>query len=142
MFKRVGGANVIMEPAGMVPPLICRLIATVALCGAALPTCAAEAYQVGTISGLISGGYDGDTTVGALLRHGGFGLGTFNGVDGEMMVLDGRVFRGMVDGRARRVPLNERTPFAVVTAFRPRGSMRVIAGQSLPQLQAALDALP
>jgi acetolactate decarboxylase len=126
----------------MVRLLIWRALALVALAAALPPARAAEAYQVGTISSLVAGGYDGDITVGELLRHGGFGLGTFNGVDGEMIVLDGRVYRGTIDGRAHAVTRAEKTPFAVVTAFRPRGSMRVVAGQSLQQLQAALDALP
>src|SRR5260370_27053789 len=59
-----------------------------------------------------------------------------------MMVLDGRVYRGTIDGGAHPVTRAEKTPFAVVTAFRPRGSMPVGVGQSLQQLQAALDALP
>ena len=71
-----------------------------------------------------------------------FGLGTFNGVDGEMMVLNGRVYRATADSRAHLVARQERTPFAVVVAFHPQGSMPVAAGQSLEQLQAALDALP
>jgi hypothetical protein len=37
--------------------------------------------------------------------------------------------------------VSERTPFAVVTAFQPQGSITVAAGKSLGQLQAALDAL-
>src|SRR5262249_19124469 len=71
-----------------------------------------------------------------------FGLGTFNGVDGEMMVLDGRVYRGTVDGHAHAVADSPLTPFAVVVAFSPQGSAPVAAGQSLEQLEAALDALP
>jgi acetolactate decarboxylase len=92
--------------------------------------------------GRTTGGYDGDTTVAELLRHGTFGLGTFNGVDGEMMVLDGRVYRGTIDGLAHAVTDSALTPFAVVVAFRPQGSAPVVAGQSLEQLEAALDALP
>src|SRR4029077_9771535 len=67
------------------------------------PGRAAEAYQVSTISSLLAGGYDGATTIGEMLRHGNFGLGTFNGVDGEMIVLDGQVYRATVDGRAHLV---------------------------------------
>ena len=108
----------------------------------ASPARAGEVYQVATISSLLSGGYDGDTTVDEMLRHGDFGLGTFNGVDGEMMVLDGRVYRATADSRAHLVAHSERTPFAVVVDFRAQGSTPVAAGQSLEQLQAALDALP
>ncbi|MCA6111180.1 acetolactate decarboxylase [Bradyrhizobium cenepequi] len=117
-------------------------LALVTLGAGALPAGAGEAYQVATISSLLAGGYDGDTTVDEMLRHGDFGLGTFNGVDGEMMVLDDLVYRGTTDGRAHLVARSERTPFAVVAAFQPRGSIAVPAGQSLEQLQATLDALP
>ena len=106
------------------------------------PARAAEAYQVSTISSLLAGGYDGATTIGEMLRHGNFGLGTFNGVDGEMIVLDGQVYRATVDGRAHLVDPSELTPFAVVVPFQPQSTMAVAAGQSLDQLEAALDALP
>jgi acetolactate decarboxylase len=126
----------------MVCLMVWRVLALVLFVAIAVPARAAEAYQVGTISSLLAGGYDGNTTVEKLLRHGNFGLGTFNGVDGEMMVLDGRVYRGNTDGRARPVSKEELTPFAVVVAFRPEESKRVAGGQSLEQLQATLDALP
>jgi acetolactate decarboxylase len=126
----------------MIRLIIWRTLTFVVLTAGAPAARAGEAYQVATISSLVAGGYDGDTTVGELLRHGGFGLGTFNGVDGEMMVLDGQVYRGTSDSRAHLVSRSERTPFAVVVDFRPQGSMPVAAGQSLEQLQAALDALP
>jgi acetolactate decarboxylase len=121
---------------------IWRTLTLVAFVAAAPSARAEEAYQVATISSLLAGGYDGDTTVGEMLRHGDFGLGTFNGVNGEMIVLDSRVYRGTTDGRAHLVAWSERTPFAVVVAFHPRGSMPVVEGQSLEQLHAALDALP
>jgi acetolactate decarboxylase len=59
-----------------------------------------------------------------------------------MMVLDGEVFRGTVDGRAHVVAPSELTPFAVVVPLRPQGSAPVAAEQSLEQLEATLDALP
>src|SRR5262245_30669350 len=77
----------------MIRPMIWRALALAVFAAGAPPTPAAEVDQVSTISSLLAGGYDGATTVAELLRHGGFGLGTFNGVDGEMMVLDGRVYR-------------------------------------------------
>src|SRR5262244_3120675 len=123
----------------MLRPITRRVLALVLFAAAAAPARASEVYQISTISSLLAGGYDGDTTVGELIEHGGFGLGTFNGVDGEMMVLDGEVFRGTVDGRAHAVAATALTPFAVVVAFRPQGSAPVAAGQ---QLEAALDALP
>lgn len=121
----------------MIRPITRRVLALVLFAAAVAPVRASEVYQISTISSLLAGGYDGDTTVGELIRHGGFGLGTFNGVDGEMMVLDGEVFRGTVDGRAHMVSPSEQTPFAVVVPLRPQGSAPVAAGQSLGQLEAA-----
>ena len=48
-----------------------------------------EIYQTSTMGALLGGVYEGDVTIGELLRHGDFGLGTFNRLDGEMLVLDG-----------------------------------------------------
>ena len=124
------------------PMIISRTLTLLVLTVGAPPARAGEAYQVATISSLLAGAYDGDTTVDEMLRHGDFGLGTFNGVDGEMMVLDGRVYRGTTDGRAHLVARSEPTPFAVVVDFHPQASMPIATGQSLQQLQAALDALP
>ena len=126
----------------MTRPMLWRALALLLFAAASAPAPAAEVYQISTISSLLAGGYDGDTTVGELLRHGSLGLGTFNGVDGEMMLLDGKVYRGTVDGRAHLVASSELTPFAVVVAWQPQGSAQVAAGQSLEQLEAALDALP
>jgi acetolactate decarboxylase len=124
------------------PMILSRTLTLIVLTAGAPLAHAGEAYQVATISSLLAGAYDGDTTVGEMLRHGDFGLGTFNGVDGEMMVLDGRVYRGTTDGRAHLVARSERTPFAVVVDFNPQVSMPIAAGQSLERLQAELDAQP
>jgi len=119
-----------------------RVLLLAVCAAAATPARAAEAYQVSTISSLLAGGYDGDTTVGEMLRHGDFGLGTFNGVDGEMIVLDGQTYRATTDGLAHPVAPTELTPFAVVVPFQPQSSTAIAPGQSLDQLEVALDVLP
>jgi alpha-acetolactate decarboxylase len=74
-------------------------------------------FQVSTINALLEGVYDGDTTVEDLLRHGDFGVGTFDALDGEMVVLDGRCYRLRADGSVSAAAAEDRTPFAVVTFF-------------------------
>ena len=76
-----------------------------------------EVYQFSTISALLDGVYDGDVTIADILRHGDFGLGTFNHLDGEMVILDGVCYRLRADGSATRAALTDRTPFAAVTRF-------------------------
>lgn len=91
-------------------------------------------YQVSVIDALLAGAYDGTVSMEQLTRRGDFGLGTFNGLDGEMIVLDGQVWRVAVDGTPRKVPGQDMTPFASVVRFEP--DMQLSAGPC-----AGLDAL-
>jgi acetolactate decarboxylase len=75
--------------------------------------------QASTIGALLEGAYDGDLSFAELADHGDLGLGTLNGLDGEMIALDGEFFRADVEGRIHPVPAEERTPFAVVVEFEP-----------------------
>jgi acetolactate decarboxylase len=76
-------------------------------------------FQVSTVDALFAGDLEGDLTFAELAEHGDLGLGTLNGLDGEMIALDGRFLRADVDGHVTAVPPRARTPFAVVTRFRP-----------------------
>lgn len=75
------------------------------------------AFQASTLEALVDGAYDGDLTIGELRRHGDLGLGTFDALDGEMIVLDGEVWRARADGTVERAADDARTPFAVVVPF-------------------------
>ncbi len=69
------------------------------------------------MSALLAGLYDGDLSVAELLTHGDLGIGTFDALDGEMIVLDGTCLRLRADGTVTPVDPSELTPFAVVTHF-------------------------
>jgi acetolactate decarboxylase len=102
-------------------------------------------YQNATIDALLDGNYDGDVTMTQLLRHGDFGLGTFDHLDGEMLVLRGRVFQVRSDGRAYTVAGDGRTPFAAVTFFHPDEKLAIgkDGGSAIDYaaLQKKLDAM-
>ncbi len=55
-------------------------------------------YQVSTLQALMLGYSRGVITVSELLQHGDTGLGTFENVDGEMILLDGVCYRATEDG--------------------------------------------
>ena len=74
-------------------------------------------YQVSTIDALMQGVFDGVQPVGELRKHGNFGIGTFEGLEGEMIVLDGKVYQAKADGRVYAVRDTATTPFATVTWF-------------------------
>ena len=50
--------------------MVWRTVVLAVFAAGALPGPAAEVYQISTISSLLAGGYDGDTSVAELLRHG------------------------------------------------------------------------
>jgi alpha-acetolactate decarboxylase len=99
----------------------------------------AEVYQFSTISALLEGVYDGDVTVADILRHGDFGLGTFNHLDGEMVILDGVCYRLRSDGTATRAADTDRTPFAAVTYFHTDFTTPIRSRTGRSEVIAAID---
>jgi len=100
-------------------------------------------YQYSAIDSLLAGVYDGQLTMGELKKQGNLGLGTFNALDGEMVVLDGQVYQVKADGKVTRVPDSGKTPFAAVTVFTPKIFAPIKKAVSLPELIKAIDqALP
>jgi acetolactate decarboxylase len=74
-------------------------------------------YQVSTIDALMQGVFDGVQPLAELKQHGDFGIGTFDALEGEMIVLDGIVYQAKADGRIYRVGDDVTTPLATVTYF-------------------------
>lgn len=98
-------------------------------------------FQASTIGALLEGAYDGDLSFEELGEHGDLGLGTLNGLDGEMIALDGRFYRADVDGAVGEVAGDARTPFAVVTRFTPTVDAGVAGPFDHETLLAKLDEL-
>ena len=97
-------------------------------------------FQVSLLDGLMQGDYDGTATVGQLLQKGDTGLGTFDQLDGEMVVLDGVVYKAKSDGSVEVVADSETVPFAAVAHFDsdiPATELTSIA--NFDSLKAALD---
>lgn len=102
-----------------------------------------EVFQASTVSALLEGVLDGPTTFAELARHGDFGLGTFNALDGEMTALDGAFFQATSDGRVAPVDPAMKTPFAVMIFFAPTVAIDVDTEMDLPRLTHAGDgAIP
>ena len=72
-------------------------------------------YQVSLLQGLTNGDYYGSITVGVLKQHGDTGIGTFNSLDGELVLLDGKVYQVSGDGSVKVVGNEETIPFAVAS---------------------------
>lgn len=78
-----------------------------------------EVFQTGLMAQALDGIYDGDMRIGELLSHGGHGVGTFNGLDGELVVLDGNAYHMRDDSDVQKADLSAHTPYAVITNFVP-----------------------
>lgn len=100
-------------------------------------------FQTATIDALMAGVYDGDLTLAELRRHGDFGIGTYDRLDGEMVLLDGVFYQIRANGMVVRPGLEGETPFAAVCAFHPDLTVPLPAGADLEAVEAALDrAIP
>lgn len=107
------------------------------------PAPAQQIAQVSTISALMLGQFNGILPLRDLLHYGDFGLGTFDQLDGELILLDGRVYQGLADGSVREPDPVLTTPFAVVTRFGSPTASPLVSAESLAELEARLDgALP
>jgi acetolactate decarboxylase len=114
------------------------LAAAVLLAGCCRPP-AHTIMQVSAIDALLAGAYDGQVGCAELLRHGDFGIGTFDRLDGEMAVLDGKVYQMRADGSVRPPGRGETTPFAMVTRFSPSCAVPLQRGMGPRDLESLLD---
>jgi acetolactate decarboxylase len=93
------------------------------------------------INALIEGFYEEKTTIADILTHGDFGLGTFNHLDGEMLLFDGIAYQIKADGNVVIVPDTEPTPFACVTHFRADTWDEIELSNSRESIFELLDSL-
>ncbi len=98
-------------------------------------------FQTSLMAALLDGVYEGDMPVGELLEHGDFGIGTFNALDGEMIVVEGVAYRLRGDGTAEPAAGDAATPYAVVTDFVPTITRPLPAGATRAEASAAIDAI-
>ena len=91
------------------------------------------------VNALVEGLYREETSISEILARGDFGLGTFNDLDGEMVVMDGKVYQLRSDGQAYQVPANTKSPFACVTFFKPYSFEDIDEPLSYAELIALLD---
>ncbi|GAA3555505.1 alpha-acetolactate decarboxylase [Microlunatus spumicola] len=96
-------------------------------------------YQTSTMAALLAGLYDGDVTIAELLTHGDFGLGTFNGLDGGMVVVDGVCYHLRDDGSVSVAAGTDLTPYAAVMTFAEREGFDVTQPTTLADLTTRID---
>lgn len=72
-------------------------------------------YEHGTLASLMAGNMAGTISVRELLTHGNTGIGTFDGLNGEVIILDGEVYQAVSNGEVHHITdLSATMPFASV----------------------------
>ena len=101
------------------------------------------AFQASTIGAVLDGVYHGDVTVGQLRERGDFGLGTFDELDGELVMLDGTVYRMDFHCRAHVVSDTIHSPFATVTRWVTKHSRDLETPHDMAQFEKrAMELMP
>jgi len=98
-------------------------------------------YQVSTSTALVEGVYQGAVRIATLRDHGDLGLGTFENLDGEMVIVDGHFYQVRCDGSVREVEDDVLTPFAAITRFSADSHVEPAQFRTLGDLTAQFDHL-
>ena len=98
-------------------------------------------YQVSLLQGLTYGDYYGSITASELKQHGDTGIGTFDRLNGELIMLDGVIYRAAGDGSVEAVSDDETIPFADVTFMDKDQSGRLTEIPDYDALRNQLDQM-
>ena len=96
-------------------------------------------FQFAVFEALMSGNFDGRTTCSTLLQHGDFGIGAFDRLDGELIILDGKLYQAKTDGKVYRPSPSAMTPYAFACRFSGGYPWKLPKGTTLDSLQLILD---
>jgi acetolactate decarboxylase len=97
-------------------------------------------YQISTAGSLVEGVHEGAIWASELLKHGDFGLGTFQNLNGEMVILEGSIYQVLADGTVKHREDDFKIPFAAVCQFKEEGRFAMGAVASLRELETVCDA--
>ena len=96
-------------------------------------------WQLSTSTAVVEGVFGEALKVSDLPQHGDFGIGTFEHLDGEGILLDGLCWQARADGSLIQAPLDEGIPFWIASRFQSEKQFTLEDVQSLEQLGELLD---
>ncbi len=97
--------------------------------------------QVATLQSLMSGIYDGVVSIGEFKGFGDIGIGTFDHIDGELIMLDGIVYQARGNGEVIVAQDSVTLPFAVATHFDCDTTIDIAGASCLQEIADSLDAV-
>ena len=98
-------------------------------------------YLCSPVNALVEGIYEENISISEIKQYGDFGLGTFNDLDGEMVMLDGKVYQIFSDGIVNEVKEDALTPFACVTFYKALSTDRIEHEMDYSDFLAMINSL-
>jgi acetolactate decarboxylase len=95
-------------------------------------------FQLAAFNTFSLGNYAGVMSYKDLAMQGDFGIGTFDGLDGEMIALDGVLYQIPSDGVPKQVAVTQTAPYATVTFFEADQTLSA-SNLNYTQFRAFLD---
>ncbi len=95
--------------------------------------------QFSTINAILDGLYQGHWRCADVLQHGDFGICTFDGLDGEGIILEGTPYQAKADGTVIKVPDDLTLPFGSITYFNPTQTIPLSGIRDYEHLETTLD---
>ena len=96
-------------------------------------------YQVSLLQDLTFGDYNGSVSVEELKKRGDTGIGTFDRLNGELVMVDGTVYRAAGDGSVEAVEDTETIPFSNVTFMDIDEKLDLTGVKDFEAVEEALD---
>ena len=97
-------------------------------------------FQVSTLNDLMLGDYNGTCSVKELLKHGDTGIGTYDGLDGEAIILNGKAYNGRANGIVSEMSDNDSLPFTTVAFFNESVKEEKVTFESIEEFKTKLAA--
>jgi len=96
-------------------------------------------FHYSVLKALDNGVLEGNMKVGELKQHGDFGLGTFNRLNGEMVVLDHVVYRVTQEGKIVQPDVETLIPYSIITFYHQDDTLSLNGEIDYPALKAYID---
>jgi acetolactate decarboxylase len=98
-------------------------------------------YISSPVNALVKGILREDKTLKDILKHGNFGLGTFNDLDGEMVLLDSIFYQLHSDGTVSIPEISLQSPYACATFFHQSTGSDIADSLNFQQIQHFIDQI-
>jgi acetolactate decarboxylase len=127
--------------------LVTLALAVASLVASPIPAASAvertpgELVQVGTFTSLTQPDFRGLATIGSVLTDETLGLGTFDNLDGEFVMVGGVAYQIKTDGVPRPIRRDQMTPFLQAIRFQPEVGGPIPPGTRCDQLTPIINAL-